>query len=397
MVQGTFVSNTKAYAMADFRTAVITQPTNPNTLPLSQYDRRNVSSLRFLEVGFNLQSVANQAVRYQLPADTPPDELTFSLADIIGEYAFDRNKTFRILTIGLDNYSVRHEYPEGNDPGFEESKRQPIAIQIPQLMRHKERYVALLPNDFSYGLGSSVNLSFTSDAPSSLTFRVGVLNADPRDERLYNFNANRFGLNPATTNAIWHSQFITQITVRFFIRASFEPNYIPIAGNWECLAAAMHNSLMDRQVNGTGVNHQNATGGSAVGNATAANQTEPDNASSTQGDLSSLDTGWSQRGAGRVRGRPVGKPSTAATASTQPVDDDSDGDGRDGGWGEPDGVEELASAAVKAETLATGLERAGLPGLSTTGARALPPVIAGGAYFASAPATPTGSEAKKKF
>lgn len=133
-------------------------------------------------MGLNLE--AQRDVRYRLGPDLPADEVHFSLADIIGEFAYDRHKTFRIITFGIDNYSIRHEYPTQAEPtGFSEGIRQPIAISVPQLQRHGERYLALLPSDFNYGLGNAIQMSYTGDAPHSLTFRIGIYNADPTDSQ----------------------------------------------------------------------------------------------------------------------------------------------------------------------------------------------------------------------
>lgn len=189
------------------------QPSDPNSLPPSQYDARNALGLRFLEVGFAL-------TEFNLPDFVRPDEYSVSLSEIAEAFSYDPSKTFRNVTIGVESYSIRH------DDQFVESEREPVAVAIPQIDDTiGTRYTFIAPNDSGQALAGAISVNILGKLPGSITFRVGLINPLPNDKNIYNFNA------PRTTSApFWASQFIRSLTVRFYVKASFEPNYIPAIG-----------------------------------------------------------------------------------------------------------------------------------------------------------------------
>jgi len=210
---------------------IFQKPVDDSMLPPSQYDRRNATGLRFIEVGFDLPAAATND--YNLPFFTPPVEISFPLSKLDAEFAYDPATTFRIVTVGLESYSVRRIYAEPDAtppvPGFTESTREPIAISCPQLQDQiQTRYLTILPNDQGQGLSGAVSVNLLGKLPGSLTFIAGLVNPLPNDDTIYNFNAPRIAPGVAAPN--WASQYVRSLTLRLYVKASYEVNYIPFVG-----------------------------------------------------------------------------------------------------------------------------------------------------------------------
>jgi len=174
----------------------------------------NVSGTRYIEIGIPIPNAP------LLAEGSAPNTVVFDMSEIIADFSYDPVKTFRVVTIGLESYSIRHRWGVGS---FEEQFREPIVVVSPELQAHtKSRYVAMLPNDFGQGLSGAASVSLTGKLPSSLYFQVGLMDSDPRSSAVYNFNADRLGA--------WDSQFVREITVRFYLKVAFEPNRISVVG-----------------------------------------------------------------------------------------------------------------------------------------------------------------------
>lgn len=200
---------------------------DPRNLPLNQYDARNVTGIRFLEIGstFNTDDVNG------LTGNAQPFHISVPIQDQLALFSYDPACSFRTITVGLESYSVRHFYNTvgGTGPldGFTEIYREPIAIVCPQLqVNTASRFFTMLPNDFGQGLAGAAQVSFVdANFPRTLDFFVGLLNPIPRDGNLYNFNVNRLTVEP-----LWYSQYIRSLTLRLFVKVAFEPNRIPVVG-----------------------------------------------------------------------------------------------------------------------------------------------------------------------
>ena len=149
------------------------------------------------------------------------------LEKIVADFSYDPAVTNRVVTIGIDSYSIRHTLATVAAPdGFSEDIREPIAISIPQLQADTDaRYTTLLANDFSLGVSSQSSVSLLGKMPSTLSFIIGLANPIPTDATIYHFNAPR--LSPAVPAPNWSSQYVRAFTIRFYVKVSYEPNHIP--------------------------------------------------------------------------------------------------------------------------------------------------------------------------
>lgn len=202
---------------------------DPRNLPLEQYDGRNITGTRYLEIGgeFDISDINGQT------GNQNPVHITVGIQDQLSLFDYDPAYSFRVITFGLESYSIRHSWNTvggtGTPDGFVEVEREPIALICPQLTANTaSRYFTLLPNDSGIGLFGAAQVSFfDKNIPKNLDITLALLNPNPTDSKAYNFNVNRLG---ATDTPSWSSQYIRAITVRLFIKATFQPNRIPVVG-----------------------------------------------------------------------------------------------------------------------------------------------------------------------
>ena len=200
-----------------------------STLPASQYDARNVTGTRFFELGLTFD--------FPIPASFPvsaaqadSNRVSIPIQDQLQQFSFNHSQTFRILTVGIESYSIRRIWNTAADPnpanGFVETDREPVCIVCPQLQTNtKSRYFCMLPSDFGQGLSGGAQVSFIEgNFPNQLDFNVCLLNPIPTDETAYSVNQTR------TVAPVWIAQYIRSLTLRLFIKATFEPAQIPVFG-----------------------------------------------------------------------------------------------------------------------------------------------------------------------
>lgn len=187
-------------------------------LPTNQFDRRNVTGTRFIEIG----GILDQAV----PIETEPFRLVFSTSDLDEHYAYDRQSAMRILTFGLDSFSFQRF------AAVPEQDREPLILAAPQLV-NGSRYFCSMPNDQGQGLAGAVVVNLLGPLPGQITFELGLMNPDPRDTRVYPTNAARVATVPPAAflpPPYWADQEIRSFYIRLFVKVTFEPYRIPVRG-----------------------------------------------------------------------------------------------------------------------------------------------------------------------
>lgn len=189
-------------------------------LPPSQYDRRNITGTRFIEV-----SAAVDSPQTVLSTTTPPITVSADMTNYKEYFSYNEDTSFRVFTIGLESFSIRHYYDGITAAnGFQEVNREPIAIDCQELTNPiGARYLTLCPSDYGQGLAGAISIS-RFDLPSKLTFVIGLVNPIASDETIYSPNATR------VSDPVWTSQFIKSITVRFWVRANYERNLLGVYG-----------------------------------------------------------------------------------------------------------------------------------------------------------------------
>ena len=235
---------------------------DPRNLPLEQYDGRNVTGTRFLEVGgtFNITDING------LTGNKNPVSISVGIQDQIALFEYDPAYTFRVISIGLESYSIRHQWNSvggtGVPDGFVETTREPIAVICPQLtVNTASRYFTLLPSDSGIGLAGSAQVAFhDKNIPKALDITFALLNPNPSDQTPYNFNVNR-----ETTEPYWSSQYIRSLSLRFFIKASFQPNRVPVVGLNNQNVLTNNNMKSGQSQRGFGFNSVGVGGGNYGG------------------------------------------------------------------------------------------------------------------------------------
>lgn len=198
----------------------------PGQLPPNQYDPRNVSATRFIEVIYNFKEP-------KFPLISDPPTYVIPTSEFAVDYAYDRARSFRTLSIGLDSYSISHygDLPGPVPPanvGFKEADRVPLVLVCPELQVDSgARYLKLIVNDSAEGLFVSSSTNMIGSFPPYYSFQLGVLDVrDPGNTKI--FNPNSEGIYDDGTAKV--SQQLKNVIIRFFLKINFEPNQIPVFG-----------------------------------------------------------------------------------------------------------------------------------------------------------------------
>lgn len=238
---------------------------NPTDLPPNQMDPRNITGVRYIEINlYSPKPPTNEPpVLPGLPPGTAPDTVIYPTVDLARQFAYPYSDLYRTITIGLESYSVVH-YEE-----FEEVNRVPIAVTCSELTGDSgTRYLTTLSQDSANGLFGAANISFTGKFPPQFTFGVGMLDFNPFNNTLYNYNTTQV-LPQGNSGVIigLPCQYIKAIQVRFFLRAQFEKMAIPVFGAYSQQAQQL---AAQRRMGAMGAGASVSTGPSGGGGGWAA-------------------------------------------------------------------------------------------------------------------------------
>lgn len=181
------------------------------SLPSSQFDARNLTSTRYVEIGITFPDPVTSVTAEKISRSA-------DLSSLAQEMYYDKSLMYRYSTFGLDSFII------SRDSSFNEADRQPLAINIPQLSSQTEsRYTFLLAVDNNI-LPSSSSTTIIGPLPQNLTIEFGCLNVNPLDSKLYAPNT------PRTDPFVMASQQLKTVLVRFYVKTVFEPNFIAYIG-----------------------------------------------------------------------------------------------------------------------------------------------------------------------